>query len=249
MFFVAIFLALFNTAKAEELIGDEQMASDGKVEVIYAPDLQVPYRERRSPWAFIISISQENLRPEKFVSNQDGASYSSLFGATNIPMIQITTGAKYNFSLGALSLELETASGQISDPRSGVSRSLILAKRGLRAGWTMDAIFHEPYVAPYVVGQAFVIDYSDRGAVVPDPTTVTGPSSGTTALTTAATVGLLIQLNSLDPTDAATRANYEYGLNNTYLDIFASQYNTSNESRDPQFQTALNWGLGLRLEF
>lgn len=217
---------------------------DGKIDIIYGPELLEPYRERRSKWSFTFGLNQENFFPEKAQLNSDTTpvSYESLFGKEPIRLFQINTGAKYNFLWGALSAELIYGMGQVSDGRSGVSRVLSITKQGLSFGWTMDSLFREPYVAPYINGQVFEMSYADKGASIGDDTGITAPTTGMT-------VGLLIQLNAVDPTDTAMKANFEYGLNNTFLDLFLTQYNTSNSKDDPELQTSLNWGAGIKLEF
>lgn len=219
-----------------------EAAGDGTVEIIYPASSMDPYRERRSDWGVQFGANYENFMPLNFVSSNDSNSYSALFGRNPMAIIQANLGLKYNFALGAMTFDLIGGSGSISDARSGVPRTLSITKRAAAIGYTMDAIMQEPYVAPYVQVQVFDFMYQDKGST-------NGNSSGVTAWTTGFTVGALIQLNSLDPTDVAVVANSDYGLNNTYLDVFATQYNTSNAKDDPQFITGLNWGAGIRLEF
>lgn len=215
---------------------------DGNVEIIYPASRMDPYRERRSDWAIQFAINYENFMPLKFTSSNDGKKYSELFGENSMALIQGELGLKYNFMLGALTFDLMAGSASISDARSKEDRGLWILKRAAAFGYTMDAVMKEPYIAPYAKFQIFDFMYKDKGSAA-------GDSRGTTAWTTGFTLGLLIQLNSIDPTETALAANRDYGLNNTYLDVFATQYNTSNAKDDPQFMTSLNWGAGIRLEF
>lgn len=239
---IILFLSSVSSFATDDIAGEEMAASDGTVEVEYLPQVTLPYRERRPSWALAMSVGQEVITPDSFVSIQDNSSYETLYGSGAIHMVQATLGFKYNIPMGAVSAEGIFATGNVADDRTGSSRSLSLTKKGVQATWTLDAIFKEPLVAPYVSGQIFELDYNDKGAS-------TGNSAGTTAPTSSIVLGLLLQLNSLDPTDTAMVAHHDFGLNNTYLDLFVSQYNSSTSSSDPEFQTAVNWGAGLRLEF
>ncbi len=241
---VCLFLTTLSHASFEEpsAADDDLISADGKVDVIYAPDALEPYRERRGPWAFDFGISMEEFHPEDFTAGSDGATYKTMFGEVPIRLAQVAAGIKYNFFLGALNLDAQFGTGKVYDEGSGLKRSLEVSKRGLSLGWTLDSIFAEPYVAPYVSAQVFEMDFEEKGSAV-------GDKSGTTAPTSGFSLGVLIQLNSIDPTDAARVANSSYGLNNTYLDVFATKYNTSTSETDPDFETSMNIGAGLRLEF
>jgi hypothetical protein len=233
------------TAKAQEFSSskpNDEIIGDGKIEIIYPATEAAPYLERRSNWGIQFGIDQENFLPSHFVSSNDSYTYKQMFGDASIQIVEASLGVKYNFGLGALTFDVVGGSGSVSNGLTGVTRGLSVVKRAVAVGYTMDAIMKEPYVAPYAKFQVFDFTYSDQGSI-------NGDSTGTTAWTTGFTIGLLIQLNSIDPTDAALRANSDYGLNNTYLDVFATQYNTSNAKDDPEFETALNWGAGIRLEF
>jgi hypothetical protein len=220
----------------------DYVSSDGQIDVIYAPDILEPYRDRRGPWAFNFGITAEEFHPKDFIAGSDGSTYEAMFGEVPIRLTQGSLGVKYNFFLGSLSVDGIFGTGKVYDEGSGIGRSLEVTKRGLSFGWTLDSIFSEPYVAPYINAQVFELDFVEAGFGLEK-------KSGTTAPTSGVSVGLLFQLNSVDPTEAARVANAEYGLNNTYLDIFATQYNTSTSETDPQFETSMNFGAGLRLEF
>jgi hypothetical protein len=216
--------------------------SDGMVDVYYKPATNIPYSEKRGNWGFTFSGNMENFSPTKFISSHDGFSYNELFGSRPIQMAQLDLGIKYNIAFGALSANVMAGIGKISGSATGLDRSLFITKRATSAGITLDNIMKEPYVAPYAKLQILDLVFEDKGAA-------DGDSVGTTAWTTGITAGLLIQLNHLDPTDTAMVASEEYGLANTYLDVFVSKYNTSNAPDDPNFESDFNWGIGLALEF
>ena len=75
------------------------------------------------------------------------------------------------------------------------------------------------------------------------------PSSearGTVQFSMGYIAGLQLQLNFLEP-HVAERARITTGLENTYLDIFATYYDARGKLAD--LGSDLSWGTGLRLEF
>jgi hypothetical protein len=58
----------------------------------------------------------------------------------------------------------------------------------------------------------------------------------------------LIQLNWIEK-ETAKLAYLGQGLENTYLDVFWTQYQNTDDELDPAFENDFNFGVGLRLEF
>jgi len=221
--------------------------SDGKIEIDYPADRLMPYRNRRSTWGVNFGIQMDQMLPDSYRSPIDDEPYKNLFGSSTINLVQGQVGMKYNFSLGSLGANLLLAAGEVQDNRIGndtqtdTDADLQLTKMGLSFSYVMDNLFPEPYVAPYIEGQVFKMDWLEKSKGGPSKSGVTGVSS-------ALTIGVLIQLNWLD-SDGAFLAQESSGLQNTYLDLFVSQYNSSGEGGDPNFQTDFNYGGGLRFEF
>jgi hypothetical protein len=239
-----LFLMAENSFAADQL---PDGPSDGKIEIEYPADRLVPYRERRSTWGFNFGLQVDQMLPDQYRSPIDDESYTNLFGSSTLNLTQGQLGVKYNFSLGSLGANLVLAAGEIQDSRIGndvhidTDADLQLTKMGLSFSYVMDNLFPEPYVAPYIEGQMFKMDWLEK--------TKQGVSkSGVTGISTALTIGVLIQLNWID-SDGAFLAQESSGLQNTYLDLFVSQYNSSGDASDPNFQTDYNYGGGLRFEF
>ena len=116
----------------------------------------------------------------------------------------------------------------------------MLTKTAVGLGIILDALFKEPYVAPYFNGQMYSINFEEVATA--------GKSKGTTTTASAFTVGTLIQLNWIER-ELSAKSLIEHGLNNTYLDLFATQYSSSGSSTDPKFETGFNFGGGFKLEF
>jgi hypothetical protein len=234
----------------------EDVPQDGKIEVVYPADRLVPYRERRSDWGFTFGIQYEQIFPSSYKSQIDEFSYEEMFGTTSVDMIQGQLGVKYNFGLGSIGASAVLGAGSnysrevmnhLDDPNTPAvekpeaDAKLQVTKIGAAITFVMDALFAEPYIAPYIEGQVFQLDWMESALGVDSV-------SGQTQMSTGIGAGLLIQLNWLDPA-AAFEAQNTSGLQNTYLDLYVSQYNGSSSSEDPNFQTDVNYGAGLRLEF
>lgn len=219
---------------------EEVVNPNGKIEVQYEAESLAPYKKRRQTWAPVFGVNAGMILPTKYFSEIDGSSYSDMFGSKSIPLIQLQLGGQYNFALGSLGIMLEGGYGQVSGSGIGEDRTLTLTKKAASLTYTMNMLWNEPYFAPYVSAELLNFDYREEGTTL--------SASGSTSFTTAFTIGALIQLNWIDP-DSALEARNSSGLNNIFLDVFATQYNTSNSTTDANFQSDLNWGAGLKMEF
>lgn len=225
-------------------VDSEDVPQDGKIEIVYPAVRTAPYRERRGAWSTIFALNVDQVLPDKFRSQVNNESYQDLFGSTPVRLVQAEIGMKYNFPLGSLGAALLYGGGAVEDGHglaSGATDELELTKKGAAFSFVMDNLFPEPYVAPYIEAQAYNFDWRESR-------TTQEKKTGSTAFGSALTFGALFQLNWLDSA-SALQAQDTIGLNNTYLDIFVSQYNSSESESDPNFQTDLNYGAGVRLEF
>ncbi len=201
---------------------------------------EVKFSERRKWYSIVFGANYSPIETKKFRSNYDGFTYSELYGSSPMPYMQISVGPKFNTSFASMSLEGIFGQGFIEDTRVDEKRSLTLMKKGVVGTVYLDGIFQEPYVVPYGSFEAYEMDYTDKA---PDET-----RKGTTDMTTGYAFGMLLQLNWLDP-HPAEYARRNYGLRNTYVDLFLTAQNTSQSKDDPDFQTSISWGAGLKLEF
>lgn len=224
----------------EELVEDHRDHS-GLVEMHYPIDADVPYKERRDDFAFTFGVTYENFYPKNYSSIVDAADfYEDMFGEAEIPMFSADLGLKYNFFLGALTAGVGGGYGTISEERGDVYRDVAFTKASAYLGYTMDSVFDEPYVAPYILGGTTLFSIEETAG------TETG--SGTTDTCFFYKAGALVQLDWIE--DSSSRVGLmEHGLENTYLDLFVTQYSTSANSDDTDTETQLNFGAGLKLEF
>lgn len=230
VFFAAIFLSA--PTKAEENL----------VEIRGKDDVYKNYRERRSTHGWQFAVGYENYFPKEFESSIDGETYGDMFGKSSIAIVSVETGYKFNFAAGSISALVGYGTGSLKDDRLGETRGLTVVRPSGRLMYIADALFPEPYVAPYAA-------FGVTALGIDENIVETGLKfSGQAKMGTMMTVGALIQVNWLE--DDVSRTGYlQSGIQNTYIDLFLNQYSKSGGENDPNTFSAFNWGAGLRLEF
>lgn len=226
--------------ETDRLVEVEYSDDSNTIEINYQPENRTSYIARRGRWSGIYSFSFEPIRPTKFKSLIDAEAYSGAFSGKQLQIAQLSIGTKFNFIAGGLTAEFIGGQGTLNVEKDGVSRSLMLTKQGFGLGFILDSMFSEPYIAPYFNLQMTKFDYQEKSNET--------KKSGTTKFSNTTTFGILLQLNSLEP-GLSQESFAKHGLNNTFLDIFASKYSASGDSLDPNLETGLNYGAGLKLEF
>lgn len=236
---VILALSIFGPAAHAQ---NEEIKDDTPLVEVYH-DIQETgdYRDRRSSHGFMFSANYQGFLPKNYISTLDSNPiYTDAFGKKSISMIEFQLAYKYNFSLGALTFGLGYGTGSVESDLSGDKRSLEVTKPSASIGYIMDALFAEPYVAPYLQLQAWQMGIKEKSS--------TDDFNGDTKMGFDYTVGLLLQLNALDPSSAAAALN-NTGLENTYLDVFVTKYTKTQSTADADTETDFNFGAGLRLEF
>jgi len=228
-------------AAAEEAapVEDYRTAND-LVELHIPIEITAPYKQRRETHGFMFDAGFENVMLDRYVSIIDFTTfYQEMFGESEFPVVNVDFSYKFNFSLGSLLATGGFGYGSIADDASGVKRSLTLQKLRVSASYIMDNMFNEPYVAPYVTAGIMNLGFTEKA----------GDTTQSHAVDTMFyQAGLLLQLDWLDPT--YTKRNIsEYGLQNTYLDLYMTAYEPSPDSNDPDTSTDYTFGAGFRLEF
>lgn len=216
---------------------DPEEANLPLVEIEYAPEIMLPYRDRRDSWSWIFAVRHEKYLPTGYTSELDGENYDFLFGDEPVGLVGLEGGGKYNLSFGSIAFSGSFGKGSLRDARSGAPTILELTKTSGHFGLWLDVLFKEPYVVPYAQVDVSYVDYSELVG--------RANSTGTSSALIGWTAGALLQLNWLDE-DAALRALSGSSLNNTYLDLFMMQSQTNSK---PDLSTAMSWGAALKLEF
>jgi hypothetical protein len=234
-------IASRGVAAAEDPAVADYRTTNELVEFHYPIEVNTPYRERRETSGFMFSLGYENILLDRYVSIVDFTTfYQEMFGESEFPVYEINLSYKANFSIGALTANFGLGYGSISDDALGVVRSLTLTKYSVSGSYIMDAIFEEPYVAPYLTAGMMRIGLEEKMA---DTTEV-----GNIDMLYFYQAGLLFQLNWLDST-ISKKNIIDYGLENTYLDVFVVKFEPSSDVNDPDTSTDFSIGAGIRLEF
>lgn len=224
-----------------DVVEDYRQPMSDIVERYIPVEINAPYKIRRENDGFLFSIGYENVEMYNYMSLFDfTTAFHDMFGEIEIPIYNMQLGYKYNFMLGAMAANLGMGYGTYSSPDSGIFRTLSIIKYTLSASYIMDNIFDEPYAAPYATFGVNQFSLTERA----------GEEELSTGIEAAyfTSVGVLIQLNWLDST-VARRSLMEYGLENTYLDLYVSQFQPSIDETDPNTETEYTFGAGLKLEF
>jgi hypothetical protein len=204
------------------------------------------YKERRTRHGFTVGISSENVYMHDYTSIYDGKLYEELWGQEDVSLPQLNLNYKFNFILGSLNIGAGYGHGSILDDRTGEERTIIIDKTAGNLQFLFDNFMKEPYFVPYVGVSLFNFKITEQ--VKLSTSSEITDHSFTTDTGNAFTVGFLIQLNWMEK-EASKEAYLENGLENTYLDIYWTQYENPNQAPDPSTQSDFNWGAGLRIEF
>ncbi|CAM6000327.1 unnamed protein product [Sphagnum balticum] len=202
-----------------------------------------PYRTRRPNFTGIFAIDAGTYAPTNFVSKVISSqtlgstpSYSGLYGGGASPNFDITFGAKYNFLLGSVGLQL--SGGYFSATNQNVNSTLSVTPITLGAVYYLDSIFQEPYVVPYFIAGL----YTDIWKEVSQGLSI----NGRTGFAPFYAVGLNFQLDWIDVETHETGYR-DFGLENTFLFVEARSFLSSNDIVD--LSTGLQVSGGFKFEF
>nr|BFD69008.1 hypothetical protein HAGR004_40300 [Bdellovibrio sp. HAGR004] len=207
------------------------------VELQIRQDNLAPYKERRETHGVYFGMDYEAINFKNLISTLDGMSYKDVFGEDTVNLVQAGIDYKFNFTLGSLSAGIFYGMGRVDAENS---RSLEISKYGAAFRFTADMIMNEPYVVPYVGVNVWQMGISEKSA--------TDSFSATTQLGYNYSLGLLIQLDWIDY-ETAKETTFNWGLENTFLDVYATQYAKTEAPDDPNTETDFTYGAGLRFEF
>lgn len=229
-------------------VSESVASTEDEVIVERAEDFTLPYSERRGRWGIIFSVNYENYYPSEFFSVIQNDKYQ-FFLDKNIPLAGAEIGLKYNFSLGSLALLAGYAQGSVDDMAGGIEDITVsITKAALNL--SLDNIFSEPYVVPFVQVGVHTIDWSETGTTLEERFT-SEPNYHYKA-------GFSFQLNWIEKaidSNSPGESLRSSGLENTYLDVFYTSYaqpakiaDTVGAEGEGDLQSA-QYGVGLKLEF
>jgi hypothetical protein len=235
------------------VIDEREPLTSGQVTLEQPEDYTKHYKQRRGKNAALFSINTEKFYPSEFYSLYGDAGVGDIIQEERISLVGIELGYKRNFSFGSLAILGNYSQGSIDGSVSGTGRNLSFVKQGISANYAADVIFNEPYVVPYIQGglHQFLVTESKEG----------DSQSASAGFALNYRFGVLFQIDWLeDSFDKSAKADRlrSSGLENTYIDVFMSQYlaasnaaDSANPSAggDPNLSSSGELGVGLKLEF
>ncbi len=215
------------------------------VEVEQAPDPSMQYHLRRPSWGVDIQVTTEQFAPVNYVSeSHSGLTFEELNNTGPIMVNTFSLGVRKNFTAGAVICGAKYGQGdknlESGESTNYVDSDLQIHRYTGYLSLIADDLFSEPYVAPYVELSFNKFTFRDESNENDD--------SGQTAGSLSTTIGLAVQLNWID-TYNSYESRRNAGLENTYLEIFATKSFDSGSEEDPDFSTEWSLGAGLRFEW
>lgn len=207
--------------------------SKNLVELHYHKSTLKPYVERRDTSGFEYSFGYEYMDVSAYQVPQDssddlGASYTK-----GLSLGFLDLSYKRNIELGSFTIGFNGGGG---------GSSLMKVERyGVMVKFIADAIGGEPYLAPYVGLGYQLMSFQEKDSAQDYSANIN--SSGMVY-----TLGAMIQLNWIDQA-SAEYATFHFGLQNTFLNIYVSDYTrmATNNGSDPT--STMIFGSGMVLEF
>jgi hypothetical protein len=197
----------------------------------------VPYRDRRSKISGFFGFEGGTYAPVNYMPQiNTGQTYGSYYSGGAAPNVELVFGAKFNFFLGSIGAQV--GGGFFS---ATASSGAVLTVNPITAGliYSMDSLFKEPYVVPYVVAGAYTDIYKevDQGLSI----------DGQTSYAPFYSVGLMFQLDWIDP-ETHDSGYKDFGLENTFIFLEMRSFLASNDF-NADFSTPLQFSGGFRFEF
>lgn len=230
----------------------ESFGSTGGSVILETPeDFSLNYKTRRTTHGLSFSVFSENFYPIDYQSQFADGYIENIIGDGTIQLTGIEMGYKYNISLGSISALYSYSQGAIAGTTDGYELSL--TRHAISANVTLDAVFDEPYVAPYFqagMHQFYVDEVRPAESI-----------SATASMAFNFRYGLLFQLDWLESTidkGAKIERLQSSGLENTYIDIYFANHMASSSAQDPlvlgsegdpNLSSSDEMGIGLKLEF
>lgn len=244
------------------VIDERDYTPDNTVTVEKTEDPNLPYKQRRGKHGVLFSIGMETIEPTEYYSliETTDVGIKDLLGGSSMSMLNVELGYKYNFSLGSAYVIGAYATGSNSNTADAIERKLEVSRMNLSLGYQADMLFDEPWVVPYAQVGVHQFNVSEKRTTA----TTSDSNSASTEPSLNYRAGLLFQLNwiekSIDPMTHSDGIRSS-GLENTFLDVYATWYEPSESSSgydpndatthnvDPDMRSEATIGVALKMEF
>lgn len=236
-----IFLILFFLSVPNALGADSVKIEDDS-KIFSQEDFSlISYKERRSEFTHMISLSYSTYNPHKYTV--DGREFVDFYGNVTpffesdfeIPLISFLYSLKWNSFIGSLSLDLG-AGFYLNQSNIDDSKIYILpGKVGLT--WAWDNIFSEPYIVPYLSTGTMSFLYrevlpenSDQRNDLHDQTGQQNESFQGMSFNIYMSGGIRFQLDWLDG-DGDKSSYFERGIENSFISVGVTRIQRISQDR------------------
>ncbi len=203
----------------------------------------VPYRDRRLKWGGTWSIGYSMYEPMSYEPNFLAENFEQVYDSAELPLLEMQLSVKRNTGIGGFSLDLgvgiyanESDTDLLTESNSTLN--LILGRVGLT--YSLDMLFADGLVRPYISGGAYIIYYREELEEV--------SFNGNTQVAPYWAAGANFSLDWLDR-QSAREAYADAGIQSTALYVEARQFISSENPMDPNFESDVHASAGLRIEF
>ena len=177
--------------------------------------MMIPYKQRCNKWGVTVGFSSGRYAPENYETNFTNDNTPKVYEGQD--MVEFHLNIKRNLSWRVSWGMFGVASYSDTGNDEHIPSELNLTSIRLGLQYTIDHLFDEPFVAPYLSGGIYTAFYKEE---------LDGEDnlsfSGNTSPSFYGAAGLLIQLDWLDAR-SAVESYQEIGLENTFL-FLEAQY-------------------------
>lgn len=206
-----------------------------------------PYRDRRPMWGVTLALEYNSYEPINYEPNFATATYTDVYKAPSLPLIEFELSVKRNLDFGSVGGEFAVGTfknNHVTHDSTGAATygnsTLSITPIRLGAVYYLDTLSSEPYVVPYVSGGAYMLMFSES---------LGGNSfNGNTQPAPYANFGLAFSLGWIDR-DAARLGYVNSGVEATYFILEGRKLFASSAKKDPDFSNDIDWAAGVKVEF
>lgn len=259
-FHAALICLLLSFSAHSQDLALENTNANGEVIVEKNEDYTLPYKVRRGTHGALFAVGMETFNPADYRSQFNDGHYDNFSAGKKVSLVNVELGYKYNLSaLGSIGIVGVFGTGGVDgSDASAFDRNFAFTKYGVSANFALDAILDEPWIVPYVQAGVHQFTAAETGVLAGNEET----RSATAGFAGNYKFGLLFQLDwietAIDKNARAERLRSS-GLENTYIDVFMTEYLASSNAidpaeafgteGDPNLSASATLGVALKLEF
>ena len=200
------------------------------------------YKDRRNKWGGQLGFGFNFYDPGNYQPQYVAQSYSQVYpDIASTPLLELQGVVKRNFDFGSIGIEFGVGGYSNNSTSSALVQStLSLTQYRIGVIYIDEMMMQKRYIAPYISAGAYIMQFDESQA--------SDDFVGNTQAAPYITVGAQFSMDWIEP--AAARLAYEDAdVQSTYLFVEIRKYFASFNSTDPDFESGIAPGLGMRIEF